>query len=108
MMEPLLPVSGSWCGRWRNHRQVIDGIIHRLSTGVQWRNLPERFGPRESVYKRHPHRSADGAWKMLLSRMQAADDAVGRIDWDVSVDSMAVRTHQHAMRREESDGGRGP
>lgn len=33
---------------------------------------------------------------MLLSRMQAAEDAAGGIDWDVSVDSTAVRAHQHA------------
>lgn len=32
---------------------------------------------------------------MLLSRVQAAEDAERRIDWDVSVDSTAVRAHQH-------------
>ncbi|MEU3658080.1 IS701 family transposase, partial [Streptomyces sp. NPDC032161] len=30
------------CGRWRDHRQVINGILHRVRTGVQWRDLPER------------------------------------------------------------------
>lgn len=33
---------------------------------------------------------------MLLSRIQAAEDAAGGIDWDVSVDSTAVRAHQRA------------
>lgn len=33
---------------------------------------------------------------MLLSRIQAAEDAVGGIDWEVSVDSTAMRAHQHA------------
>lgn len=33
---------------------------------------------------------------MLLSRIQAAEDAAGGIDWDVSVDSTAVRAHQLA------------
>ncbi len=33
---------------------------------------------------------------MLLSKVQAAEDAAGGIDWDVSVDSTAVRAHQHA------------
>lgn len=41
------------CGRWRDHRQVIDGILHRVRTGVQWRDLPERFGPWKTVYERH-------------------------------------------------------
>ncbi|GAA1547362.1 hypothetical protein GCM10009730_65560 [Streptomyces albidochromogenes] len=34
---------------------------------------------------------------MLLSQVQAAEDAAGGIDWDVSVDSTAVRAHQHAV-----------
>ncbi|WP_413777807.1 transposase [Streptomyces sp. AM8-1-1] len=42
--EPLLPVSSNRCGRWRDHRQVINGIIHRLGSGLQWRELLERFG----------------------------------------------------------------
>lgn len=33
---------------------------------------------------------------MLLSKVQAAEDAAGRMDWEVSVDSTAVRAHQHA------------
>lgn len=53
MLEPLLPKSNNRCGRWRDHRQVINGIVHRLSTGCQWRKLPERFGPWQTVHKRH-------------------------------------------------------
>jgi transposase len=75
---------------------VINGVLYRVRRGVQWRDLPERFGPWETVYKRHRRWSADGTWKMLLSRMQAAGDAAGQIDWEVSVDSTAVRAHQHA------------
>jgi hypothetical protein len=33
---------------------------------------------------------------MLLTRIQDAEDATGGIDWDLSVDSTAVRAHQHA------------
>jgi transposase len=75
---------------------VINGVLYRVRTGVQWRDLPERFGPWETVYKRHRRWSADRTWAMLLSKVQAAEDAAGRIDWDVSVDSTAVRAHQHA------------
>ncbi|AYV25743.1 hypothetical protein EES41_03205 [Streptomyces sp. ADI95-16] len=39
---------------------------------------------------------------MLLSRIQAAEDAAGQIDWDVSVDSTVVRAHQHAAGAVES------
>ncbi|MGW3828900.1 IS5 family transposase [Streptomyces sp. NPDC005071] len=93
---PFLPVSNRRCGRWRDHRQVIDGILHRIRTGVQWRDLPERFGPWKTVYERHRLWSGDGTWERLLQRVQAAADAVGEIDWDISVDSTIVRAHQHA------------
>jgi transposase len=93
-LRPFLPVSNGRCGRWRDHRQVIDGILHRVRTGVQWRDLPERFGPWKTVYERHRLWSADGTWERLLRQVQAAADAAGEIDWDVSVDSTIVRVHQ--------------
>ncbi|NEA18764.1 transposase [Streptomyces halstedii] len=40
----FLPVSNRRSGRWRDRRQLIDGILHRLRTGVQRRDLPERSG----------------------------------------------------------------
>ncbi|WP_405437122.1 IS5 family transposase [Streptomyces avidinii] len=95
-LRPFLPVSNRRCGRWRDHRQVIDGILHRVRTGVQWRDLPERFGPWKTVYERHRLWSADGTWERLLQQVQAAADAAGAIDWDISVDSTIVRAHQHA------------
>lgn len=96
VLEPLLPVSNNRCGRWRDHRQVINGIIHRLGTGVQWRELPERFGPWKTVHKRHLLWSADGTWDRLLQHVQAVADAEGDIDWNINVDSTVVRAHQHA------------
>ncbi|MFI8912818.1 IS5 family transposase [Streptomyces sp. NPDC053513] len=95
-LRPFLPVSNRRCGRWRDHRQVIDGILHRVRTGVQWRDLPERFGPWKTVYERRRLWSADGTWERLLQQVQAAADAAGEIDWDVAVDSTIVRAHQHA------------
>jgi transposase len=96
MPEPLLPVSGNRCGRWHSHRQAINGIIHRLSTGVQWRELPQRFSPWQTVHKRHLPWSADDTWDRLLQHVQAVADATGDIDWNINVDSTSVRAHQHA------------
>ncbi|GAA3117342.1 hypothetical protein GCM10010521_01320 [Streptomyces rameus] len=63
---------------------------------MHWRDLPERFGPWKTVYERHRLWSADGTWERLLQQVQAEADAVGDIDWDISVDSTIVRAHQHA------------
>ncbi|WP_440582113.1 IS5 family transposase [Streptomyces flavofungini] len=95
-LRPFLPVSNQRRGRWRDHRQVIDGILHRVRTGVQWRALPERFGPWKTVYERHRLWSADGTWERLLQQVQAEADAAGKIDWGISVGSTIVRAHQHA------------
>jgi transposase len=45
-IEPLMPSSAGQRGRpFRDHRQVIEGIIYRLRTGIAWRDLPVVFGP---------------------------------------------------------------
>lgn len=95
-LRPLLPVSNGRCGRWRDHRQVIDGILYRARTGVPWRDLPERYGSWKTVHERHRRWSADGTWERVLQRVQAEADAAGGIDWDVCVDSTSIRAHHHA------------
>jgi transposase len=46
-----------------------------------------------------------GTWERLLSRAQTKSDALGEVEWLVSVDSTVVRAHQHAAgaRREPAD-----
>jgi transposase len=38
---------------WRDHRQAMEGIVYRYRTGIAWRDLLERFGPWQTVLKRH-------------------------------------------------------
>jgi transposase len=75
---------------------VIEGIVHRYRTGVAWRDLPDRFGPWQTVWKRHHRFATDGTWDRLLAAVQADAEAAGDLDWDVSVDSTIVRAHQHS------------
>ena len=81
---------------WRDHRQVVEGIVFRYRTGVAWRDLPGRFGPWQTVWNRHHRFATDGTWDKLLRVIQAEADATGRVDWNVSVDSSIVRAHQHS------------
>lgn len=48
-LESFLPPGGARGGWWREHRRVINGVLYRVRTGVQWRDLPEWFGPWETV-----------------------------------------------------------
>jgi transposase len=96
-IEPLLPSSDGQRGRpFRDHRQVVEGIVYRLRTGVPWRDLPGEFGPWQTVWKRHRRFSGDGTWDKVWTQLLAEADAAGDIDWQVSVDSTIVRVHQHA------------
>jgi transposase len=39
-------------GQWKDHRLMLNGILWRLNTGAPWRDLPERYGPWQTVYDR--------------------------------------------------------
>jgi len=96
-IELELPSSaGLRGGRWRDHRQVIEAIAWRYRTGSPWRDLPESFGPWQTVWKRLDRWTRDGTWDRLLIAAQTDAQAAGELDWVASVDSSVVRAHQHA------------
>lgn len=97
LISPLMPSSDGKQGKpFRDHRQVVEGIIYRLRTGIAWRDLPRSFGPHQTVSKRHRRFCADGTWDKIHARLVAEADAEGDVDWQVSVDSTINRAHQHA------------
>jgi transposase len=95
-MAPLLPENGQRGGQWQDHRKVVNGILWKLRTGAPWRDLPERYGPWQTCYDRLVRWRRDGIWDRLLEHVQTKSDAVGEVEWVVSVDSSVVRAHQHA------------
>lgn len=96
LIVPLLPSSdGKRGNRFRDHRQVVEAIIYRFRTGIAWRDLPGSFGPWQTAWKRHRRFSGDGTWDAIHTELLAHADAVGELDWSVSVDSTVTRAHQH-------------
>ncbi len=78
-----MPSSEGQRGRpFRDHRQVVEGIIYRFRTGVAWRDLPESFGPWQTVVEAARRFSADGTWDKIHTRLLAEADAAGEIDWN--------------------------
>jgi transposase len=95
LIRPLLPRPA--LGRPRlDDRMILNGIVWKFRTGVPWRDVPERYGPWTSLHTRFRRWAADGTFERMLRAAQAKADAVGDIDWLVSVDSTIVRVHQHA------------
>ena len=95
-IEPFLPSSDGCRGLpFRDHRQVIEGIVYRYRAGIAWRDLPGDFPPWQMVWKRHHRFAGDGTWDAVLTRLTAEADAADELDWNVAVDSTIVRVHQH-------------
>jgi len=106
LIEPLLPSSDGKRGRpFRDHRLVVEGIIYRFRCGLAWRDVPDRFGPWQTLWKRHRKFSSEGTWDKVLTALLAHADAVGEIDWTVAVDSTINRAHQHATTLPRLTGG---
>ncbi|WP_411093664.1 IS5 family transposase [Streptomyces sp. 049-1] len=95
LLAPLIPRAAT--GRSRvSDRQVINGMVYKIRTGISWRDLPERYGPWKTVYTRFRRYALDGVFARALQQVQAEADAAGDIDWLVQIDSTIVRAHQHA------------
>jgi transposase len=89
IIQPLLPQKSRGAPRV-DDRRVINGILWRFRTGAPWRDVPERYGPRTTLYNRVVRWRAAGVWDRLLDAVSAAYD--GDI---VMIDSSCVRVHQH-------------
>lgn len=104
-IEPFMPTVSGRSRPFREHRQVVEGIIYRFRTGIAWRDLPEKFGPWQTVWKRHKRFSIDGTWDRIHAALIAEADAAGEVIWDISVDSTINRAHQHATTLARLTGG---
>jgi transposase len=95
LLAPLIPRAVTGWPRVSN-RQVINGVVYKIRTGFSWRDLPERYGPWQTVYTRFRRYALDGVLTRTLQQIQARADAAGDIDWVVQIASTVVRAHQHA------------
>jgi transposase len=97
-LRPLLPPQKAWTGRpAKDHRLVLNGILWIDRTGAPWRDLPDRYGPWQTIATRFYRWREAGIWDDVLAVLQQQADAAGRLDWAVHyVDGTTVRAHQHA------------
>jgi transposase len=72
-VQPLLPAN-SRCGKpWRDHRQVLGGILWKLHTARPWRDVPSRYGPWQTCYSRLRRWQADGTWPRIWALLAAGE-----------------------------------
>ena len=98
LVEPLLPVSGACTGRPpKDPRVMLNGVFWILHTGAPWRDLPERFGPWQTVYDHFAKWRRTEVFAGIVAALQIKLDRRGLIDWDLwCLDGSNVRASRAA------------
>lgn len=98
VLESVMPQDVGRPGRpWNDHRTTLEGIIWRFRTGSPWRDLPDAFGPYQSVWQRHRLWSTDGTYERMFAAVREQAGLGGDdVEAILSIDSTIVRAHQHA------------
>jgi transposase len=99
-IEPFFPHPTHFNGRGRplkDHQRIVNGILWRLHTGVPWRDIPERYGPWQTIYRRFRRWRRDGTWARILTYLMEDLEGQGRLGHDLwLVDATIVRASRAA------------
>jgi transposase len=90
-IKDLLPGQPGQHGKAaKDHRLFLDAVLWIATTGAPWRDLPARFGPWNSVWRRFDRWAQKGVWHRVVEAFQDPG-------WEwLILDSTVVRSHQHA------------
>ena len=90
-IKDLLPGRhGTPGARAKDNRLFVDAVLWIAKTGAPWRDLPERFGPWDSVWRRFDRWARRGVWQKVFEALQDPD-----LEWLI-LDSTVIRAHPHA------------
>lgn len=74
-----------------DNRLFVESVLWLARTGAPWRDLPEVFGPWNSVFRRFSRWAKRGVWSRILEAVSDDPDLE-----HVIIDATIVRAHQHA------------
>jgi transposase len=98
LIAPFVTKEAASTGRpLRDARQMLNAVLWILRTGAPWRDLPERYGPWQTVYEYFNSWRADGTYDKVLEALQIRLDRDGNIEWDLfCIDGSIVRASRAA------------
>jgi len=96
---PGRPGQPGWAAR--DNRLFLDAVLWIAKTGAPWRDLPERFGNWNSVWRRFDRWARKGTWQRVFEALQDPD-----LEWLI-LDSTIIRAHPHAAGAKKKRTGRG-
>jgi transposase len=85
---PGRPGQPGWVAK--DNRLFLDAVLWVAKTGAPWRDLPERLGHWNSVWKRFDRWAKKGTWQRVFEELQDPD-----LEWLI-LDSTVIRAHPHA------------
>ena len=91
-IKPYIPEEQEAGSRGRpskDSRTMLNGIFWILRSGAAWRDLPERYGPWQTVYKRFVKWSEAGIFEKIFKDLATDADMQ-----DISIDSTCIKAHK--------------
>lgn len=99
-IKDLLPGKPGDPGRsGENNRLFVDAVLYIAKTGTPWRDLPERFGNWNSIWRRFDRWCENGVWEAIVREL-------GELDLEeLQLDSTSIKVHLAAVggRREVAE-----
>ena len=95
IIEPLLPPVRQGGDR-ADDRRVLNGIFYALRSGIPWRDLPSRYGPRGTIYNRFKRWADQGIWQRIFKELQSRHPSSLEM-----IDSTAIPAHRSAAGAEK-------
>jgi transposase len=74
----------------KDNRTFVNAVVYVAKTGIPWRDLPERFGKWNSVWRRFDRWCASGVWGELVQVLGDPDLE------EVHLDSTSIKAHLSA------------
>ncbi len=82
-----------------NNRLFIDALLWMARSGARWRDLPERFGPYQTVKRRYYRWIENGVIEKIFKSLAKEAD----FEW-LQIDATIIRAHKHAAGARQKRG----
>lgn len=89
----------------KSNRIMLNAILYWLNTGIPWRDLPERYGPWQSVYSHFRSWTQANVWEGIFHAL-TAQDLVD--ETTLMLDSTTVKVHQYGSGAKKGAAARKP
>lgn len=92
-IAPLLPpeITGKPGRPPKDNRLMLNAMVWLARSGAPWRDLPERFGPWESVYSRFRKWVDNGILEEIFKKLSLESELE-----ELSLDATIIQAHQHS------------